>query len=50
MIIILILKNLDLNSFNTSNVTDMSFMFYECENLTNLNLSGFDTSNSLLSL
>ena len=40
-----IITNLDLSSFNTSNVTDMSQMFYGCGNLTNLNLSSFNTSN-----
>ena len=39
------LSNLDLSSFNTSNVTDMGAMFYGCSNLTNLNLSSFNTSN-----
>ena len=31
--------------FDTSNVTDMSWMFYGCESLTELDLNGFDTSN-----
>ena len=31
--------------FNTSNVKDMSYMFYYCSALTELDLSGFDTSN-----
>ena len=35
----------DLIKINTSNVTDMSFMFYYCTNLTSLDLSNFDTSN-----
>ena len=39
------LTNLDLSSFDTSNVTDMSSMFKQCISLTNLNLSSFDTSN-----
>ena len=39
------LKSLDLSSFNTSNVTDMSNMFCLAENLESLNLSRFDTSN-----
>ena len=30
---------------NTSQVTDMSFMFYWCSSLTNLDVSKFDTSN-----
>lgn len=34
-----------LEKFNTSKVTDMSLMFYECRNLTNINLKNFDTSN-----
>jgi surface protein len=38
------LTNLDLNSFNTSNVTDMHLMFHGCSSLTNLDLSSFDTS------
>ena len=36
---------LDLSSFNTSNVTDMRNMFYQCYSLTTLDLSNFDTSN-----
>jgi surface protein len=39
------LFNLDLSSFDTSNVTDMSYMFYGCNSLTNLDLSSFNTSN-----
>ena len=39
------LTNLDLSSFNTSNVENMYAMFYECSGLTNLDLSSFDTSN-----
>ena len=31
--------------FNTSNVTDMSFMFYRCSRLTNLDISNFNTAN-----
>jgi surface protein len=37
------LQNLDLSSFNTQNVTDMSHMFYYCYNLKNLNLLSFNT-------
>ena len=33
------------NNFNTSNVTNMSSMFYSCSSLTNLDLSNFNTSN-----
>ena len=36
---------IDLSGADTSNVTDMSFMFYKCERLTFLDLSSFDTSN-----
>ena len=34
-----------LDTLDTSNVTDMSGMFYECRSITNLDLSNFDTSN-----
>ena len=33
--------------FNTTNVTDMSFMFQDCSSLEKLDLSKFDTSNVL---
>ena len=36
--------DLDLSNFDTSKVTDMSFMFNGMTNLTTLNLSNFDTS------
>ena len=36
---------LPLRDFNTSNVTDMAYMFYNCNNLTTLDVSNFDTSN-----
>ena len=39
------LTTLDLSSFDTSKVTDMSSMFGVMSNLTTLNLSNFDTSN-----
>ena len=39
------LTNLDLSVFNTSKVTDMSYMFKGCSSLTNLDLSNFDTTN-----
>ena len=35
---------IDLSNFNTSNVTDMSYMFYGMSNLTTLDLSNFNTS------
>ena len=37
------LVSVDLSGFDTSNVTNMSGMFYWCSNLTTLNLSGWDT-------
>ena len=39
------LEKLDLRDFNTSNVTNMSFMFNMCSSLTILYLSNFNTSN-----
>ena len=39
------LTNIDLSSFNTKNVTNMSCMFYGCSNLTNIDLSSFNTKN-----
>ena len=33
------------NNFNTSNVTNMNAIFYECESLITLNISNFNTSN-----
>ena len=39
------LKEVNLSSFNTENVTNMSFMFGLCRNLVNLNLSSFNTEN-----
>ena len=39
------LENLDLSGFNTSNVTNMEYMFRNCLSLTSLNLSSFNTSN-----
>ncbi len=35
----------NLNLLDTSNVTRMQYMFYECGSLSNLDLSNFDTSN-----
>ena len=35
---------LGIDTWDTSNVTDMSYMFSKCSNLTSLNLSNFDTS------
>ena len=39
------LKSVDLSNLDTSNVTDMSRMFWGCYNLTELDVSSFDTSN-----
>ena len=38
------LTSLDVSGFDTSNVTNMSSMFYYCSKLTSLDVSGFDTS------
>ena len=38
-------KDIDLATFETSEVTDMSQMFKFCKDLTSLNLSNFDTRN-----
>ena len=39
------LTSLDVSKFNTSKVTDMSYMFSECKSLTSLDVSNFNTSN-----
>ena len=39
------LKELNLNNFNTNNVTNMRCMFYECSSLKELNLNNFNTNN-----
>ena len=39
------LQSLNLSSFNTTNVKDMSFMFSGCSSLQSFNLSSFNTSN-----
>ena len=41
------ISNLDLSSFNTSNVTTMETMFYGCSKLTTLDLSSFDIGSSV---
>ena len=38
------LENLDLSSFNTSNVTNMEYMFRNCSSLTSIDLKNFNTS------
>ena len=39
------LSPIDLSTFKTSKVVDMSHMFYGCSSLSSLNLSTFNTSN-----
>ena len=39
------LKELNLNNFNTNNVTYMSGMFSGCSSLKELNLNNFNTNN-----
>ena len=39
------ITSFDLSKFNTSNVSYMNYMFYQCSGLTSLDLSNFDTSN-----
>ena len=39
------LSELNLSSFNTNNVTEMSYMFDSCKKLSELNLSSFNTNN-----
>ena len=38
------LAELDLTSWDTSNVTNMAYMFSNCSSITRMNLSNFDTS------
>ena len=38
------LENLDLSGFNTSNVTNMEYMFRNCSSLTSIDLKNFNTS------
>ena len=38
-------EEIDVSEFNTSNVTNMYQMFYNCSSLTSLDLSSFNTSN-----
>lgn len=39
------LTNINLSHFDTSNVTDMGWLFYYCTSLKSIDLSNFDTSN-----
>ena len=38
------LKELNLNNFNTNNVTNMSLIFCRCSSLKELNLNNFNTN------
>ena len=38
-------KTLNLSGWKTSNVNDMSYLFYTCSSIESLDLSGWDTSN-----
>ena len=38
------LKEINLSSFNTNQVTNMSYMFYRCYSLKEINLSSFNTN------
>lgn len=40
-------SNLDLSSFNVSNVNAMTNMFYNCRNLTSLNLNGWKLNDNV---
>ncbi|MBO1104236.1 BspA family leucine-rich repeat surface protein [Enterococcus faecalis] len=39
------LKTIDLTGLDTSNVTNMAYMFYKCEDTISLNVRGWNTSN-----
>ena len=39
------LSSIDISSFDTSNVTNMQSMFYDCSTITNLDLRTFNTTN-----
>ena len=39
------LEELNLNNFNTINVTNMSYMFNGCYSLKEMNLNNFNTNN-----
>ena len=41
------LQSIDLSSFNTQNVTNMSYMFHNCKNLQSIDLSSFNTKINL---
>lgn len=39
------LKEISFDNLDTSETTSMSYMFFKCSSLTNLDLNSFDTSN-----
>ena len=39
------LESIDLTSFNTNNVNNMSYMFYGCSSLKSIDLTSFNTNN-----
>ena len=39
------LQSINLSSFNTTNVKDMSYMFSDCSSLQSIDLSSFNTTN-----
>ena len=43
------LPSLDLSSFDTSNVTNMSYMFYNCSNLTKIYVSTLWSTDAVTS-
>lgn len=45
IMVCLYLTKIDLSNFNTENVTNMTFMFYDCVRLVELDISSLDTSN-----
>ena len=42
------LMYLDLSNFNTSKVTDMSYMFFECKKLIDLNILNFNIKENCI--
>ena len=40
-----LLKELNLNNFNTNNATNISYMFSYCSSLEELNIENFNTDN-----
>ena len=42
-----ILTNINLSSFNTKNVTDMSYMFSHCSKLKSVKINNISSNNNL---